>query len=453
MTISIFDQLLEDGVIDEVRGRLKSGKEADIWVVRRGETILAAKLYKDRDRRNFKSNADYKEGRAVRNSRTRRAIESGSSFGREAEEQEWKTAEADALSVLHAAGVRVPRPIQFVAGVLLMEIVVDADGEPAPRLIDVADLSRQAMWMYRDLRAQMIRMLCAEYIHGDLSAYNILAAPEGPTIIDLPQVVSPSHNSRAEFFFLRDFQNVLQFLGSHDRAVLAYADDGRKIWNAYARRHLTPDFVPSRPGSEPRGNPRENPRGSPRDNPLASGPAADRRDRPAPAGQRPPRPSDPPRPRMSKRVPKWQPPPAALPKPPHPAPQRNAHPPQHAGQPHPAQPRDARAPGGGPAERRRRRRKRRGGAGPGAVPPQNAGSPQGPSAASPRPPSARPPPPRPPQPQRSPRPGAPPRPTQGEPKLPEWLVKAAKKRGGGGGGPRPVSSKEQKPFRRRKRRF
>ena len=192
------DPLLADGVIDEVLGRLKSGKEADIWLVRRADAIVAAKVYKDRDRRSFKNNADYKEGRDVRNSRTRRAIESGSTFGREAEEQAWKTAEADALQLLHASGVRVPRPILFTEGVLLMEIVVGVDGQPAPRLIDVADLRASAKSLYQDLRAQLNRMLCCEIIHGDLSAYNILAGIAGPTIIDFPQIVSPSHNSRAE---------------------------------------------------------------------------------------------------------------------------------------------------------------------------------------------------------------------------------------------------------------
>ena len=149
--------LLQDGVIDEVLGRLKSGKEADLWLVRRQGVVIAAKVYKDRDRRSFKNNAEYKEGREVRNSRTRRAIESGSRFGKEAEEQEWKSAEADALNLLHESGVRVPVPVVFYEGVLLMQLVVDAEGEPALRLIDVPNLDRTAVALYKDLRTQIVR--------------------------------------------------------------------------------------------------------------------------------------------------------------------------------------------------------------------------------------------------------------------------------------------------------
>ena len=240
--------LLQDGVIDEVLGRLKSGKEADLWLVRRQGVVIAAKVYKDRDRRSFKNNAEYKEGREVRNSRTRRAIESGSRFGKEAEEQEWKSAEADALNLLHESGVRVPVPVVFYEGVLLMQLVVDAEGEPALRLIDVPNLDRTAVALYKDLRTQIVRMLCCDIIHGDLSAYNILAGADGPVIIDFPQIVAAAANSRAEWFFQRDFENVLQFFASFDRGLLQYRDDGRKIWNAYTRRDLTPDFVPSPPG-------------------------------------------------------------------------------------------------------------------------------------------------------------------------------------------------------------
>src|SRR5580658_4378336 len=102
--------LLADGIIDEVVARLKSGKEADIYLVRRAGEILAAKVYKDRHVRSFQNNAAYKEGRSVRNSRTQRAMQKGSRFGRDADEQAWKTKESEALHTLHAAGVRVPKP-------------------------------------------------------------------------------------------------------------------------------------------------------------------------------------------------------------------------------------------------------------------------------------------------------------------------------------------------------
>ena len=241
------DALLADGVIDEVLGRLKSGKEANISLVRRGDDVLAAKVYKDRSTRSFKNNADYKEGRKVRNSRTQRAIEGGSRFGRDAAEQAWKSAEADALSKLVGAGVRVPAPVMFYEGVLLMELVKDGDGRPAPRMIDVAIEPAAAIGVYADLVAQIIAMLCCDLIHGDLSPYNILAAADGPTIIDFPQVVSAVHSTRAEFFFLRDFDNVVRFVSSFDPALAIHRHDGRAIWQAYVRRELTREFVPPPP--------------------------------------------------------------------------------------------------------------------------------------------------------------------------------------------------------------
>ncbi len=241
------DVLLADGIIDEVLGRLKSGKEANLSLVRRGDSIVAAKVYKDRETRSFKNNADYKEGRKVRNSRTQRAIDSGGRFGRDAAEQAWKSAEADALYKLVGSGVRVPEPLMFYEGVLLMEVVRDEEGRPAPRLIDVAIDRDAALSIYADLCAQMIAMLCCDLIHGDLSPYNILAAADGPTIIDFPQVISAVHSSRAEFFFLRDFDNVVRFLATFDPGLGVHTADGRAIWRAYVSRELTPQFVPPPP--------------------------------------------------------------------------------------------------------------------------------------------------------------------------------------------------------------
>ena len=241
------DVLLADGVIDEVLGRLKSGKEADISLVRRGDQVLAAKVYKDRATRSFKNNADYKEGRKVRNSRTQRAMDSGGRFGRDAAEQAWKSTEADSLYKLVGSGVRVPTPVMFYEGVLLMELVKDGEGRPAPRLIDVAIERDAAMAVYADLVAQIIAMLCCDLIHGDLSPYNVLAAADGPTIIDFPQVVSAVHSSRAEFFFLRDFDNVVRFVSGFDPRLAIHRHDGRAIWRAYVSRELTREFVPPPP--------------------------------------------------------------------------------------------------------------------------------------------------------------------------------------------------------------
>jgi RIO kinase 1 len=243
--------LLADGVIDEIVGRLKSGKEADVWLVRHGAEIVAAKVYKARHARSFKNNAAYKEGRQVRSSRTQRAMDRGSRFGQAAAEDAWKAKESDALHRLHAAGVRVPRPVLFYEGVLLMEVVVDAHGHPAPRLVDAPLAREQAAALYAELRTQAVGMLACDLIHGDLSPYNVLVGGDGPVVIDLPQVVDAAHNSQAESFFLRDLQNVHRFCASLDPALRAAEGDGREIWRAYVRRELRADFVPTGRSPEP----------------------------------------------------------------------------------------------------------------------------------------------------------------------------------------------------------
>ena len=240
---SPLDLLLADGVIDEVLGRLKSGKEADISLVSQRGQVLAAKVYKDRATRSFKNNVEYKEGRKTRNTRTQRAMDRGGSFGKQAAEQAWKSAESTALSRLAAVGVRVPRPVIFYEGVLLMELVLGEDGQPAARLIDVALEPAAAAVVYLDVRRQIIAMLCCDLIHGDLSPYNILAGAAGPTIIDFPQVISAAHSSRAAFFFQRDFDNVLRYVVGFDPTLAKHAGDGQAIWRAYTGRFLTPDFI------------------------------------------------------------------------------------------------------------------------------------------------------------------------------------------------------------------
>jgi len=242
---SPLDTLVSEGILDDVLGRLKSGKEADVFrVVYRGEVVVA-KVYKDRDQRSFKNNAGYKEGRVVRNTRTQRAMEKGSRFGRSEDEDEWKASEARCLHRLHAAGVRVPTPVMFYEGVLLMELVEDAEGNAAPRLVEAAFDPTLAAGFYRDLRSQIVKMLCCDLIHGDLSPYNVLLAAGGPTIIDFPQTVSAAHNSQSESFFRRDFDGIQQFFARIDRSLLACNSDGREIWKTYVKRELSPDYVPA----------------------------------------------------------------------------------------------------------------------------------------------------------------------------------------------------------------
>jgi RIO kinase 1 len=239
------ETLLADGVIEEICGRLKSGKEADLWLVRYGGEIVAAKVYKARQARSFRNNAGYKEGRQVRDTRTQRAMERGSRFGRAAAEEAWKAKEADALHTLHAAGVRVPRPVLFYEGVLLMELVLDPHGSPAPRLSEAHVAREVAGALYSDLRGQAVRMLRCDVIHGDLSPYNVLLGRHGAVVIDFPQVVGAAHNSQAESFFHRDLENLRRFFAAIDPSLHAAANDAREIWRAYVRRDLTPDFVPS----------------------------------------------------------------------------------------------------------------------------------------------------------------------------------------------------------------
>ena len=257
------EHLVEEGLVAEVLSRLKSGKEADVYLVRFGGRVVAAKVYKDAAHRSFKNNADYKEGRAVRNTRAQRAIERGSKFGRAAAEDAWKTAEVDALYKLHAAGVRVPTPVMFLEGVLLMELVLDRTGAPAPRLVDVDLDAAQARAGYHDMLAQLVKILCCDLIHGDLSPYNVLWSGQGPTVIDFPQIVSAAHNSRSEAFFRRDARNILGHFAALEPSLRARHSDVDEIWRAYLRRELTPDFLPTGRGPRRPERPAPAPRPAP----------------------------------------------------------------------------------------------------------------------------------------------------------------------------------------------
>ena len=205
--------LIDDGVIDEVMRPLKSGKEAAVYVVRAGDDVRCAKVYKDMAQRSFKQRVQYQEGRKVRGSRETRAIGKATKYGRKQQESAWKNTEVDALYQLRDAGVRVPEPYGYYHGVLVMELVVDADGHSAPRLGEVELSHDQACGFHRFLVRQVVKMLCVGLIHGDLSEYNVLVAPDGPVIIDLPQVVSAAGNNAARAMLLRDVNNLTASLG------------------------------------------------------------------------------------------------------------------------------------------------------------------------------------------------------------------------------------------------
>ena len=232
--------LIDDGVIDEVVRPLKSGKEASVYVVRSGDSVRCAKVYKDMAQRSFQNRIQYQEGRKVRGSRQARAIGKSTSYGRKELETAWKNAEVDALYALASAGVRVPRPHGFSNGVLVMELVVDADGHSAPRLGEVELEPAQAREYHAFLMKQVQRMLCLGLIHGDLSEYNVLVSPEGPVIIDLPQVVSASGNNAARDMLIRDVGALTTSLGRFAPELLStfYAQE---MWALYEQGELTPD--------------------------------------------------------------------------------------------------------------------------------------------------------------------------------------------------------------------
>ncbi len=233
--------LVEEGLIDEVIGQLMSGKEATVYVVRCGEEIRCAKVYKDANQRSFRKNASYQEGRKVKNSRQARAMEKGSRYGRKMQEEVWQSAEVDALYRLAAAGVRVPQPHICYAGVLLMDLVLDADDHAAPRLNDVELSEELALAYHALLLNQVVRMLCAGVIHGDLSEYNILVGADGPVIIDLPQAIDAAGNSNAAEMFERDVSNLRSYF-SVFAPTLANTEHAKEIWAHYESGALTPEL-------------------------------------------------------------------------------------------------------------------------------------------------------------------------------------------------------------------
>jgi RIO kinase 1 len=234
--------LVEDGLVDEVIRQLMSGKEATVYVVRCGDEVRCAKVYKEANKRSFRQSVDYTEGRKVKNSRRARAMEKGTSYGRKAQEEAWQNAEVDALYRLAAAGVRVPKPYNFHEGVLLMELLTDSEGNAAPRLNDLVLTAEVAREYHRILITQVVRMLCAGIIHGDLSEFNVLVDSVGPVIIDLPQAIDAAANNHAQQMLLRDVANLANYFGQFAPELLA-TDYGNEIWSLYQSSQLRPESV------------------------------------------------------------------------------------------------------------------------------------------------------------------------------------------------------------------
>ncbi len=232
--------LVQAGLVDEVVSRLMSGKEADVYVVLCNGVTRCAKVYKEANQRSFRHRTVYTEGRSVRNSRRSRAMEKKTRYGREEQEEAWQNMEIQALAQLKAAGVRVPATYACLDGVLIMELVMDEEGNPAPRLHDVELTPETAREYHQTLIYEVVRMLCAGIIHGDLSEYNILLGTRGPVIIDLPQAIHASGNNQAEKLLERDVQNLTAYFGKVAPELLK-TQYAKEIWLLYKKGQLLPD--------------------------------------------------------------------------------------------------------------------------------------------------------------------------------------------------------------------
>lgn len=234
-----FDTLVLNGFVDDVARQLMSGKEADVYVVHSHGEIRCAKVYKEAGKRSFSQQSQYQEGRKVRNSRQARAMGKNTRFGRREQEGAWHNTEVETLGRLAEAGVRVPKMFTYSDGILLMELVVDEQGNPAPRLNDLRLTEEQARDYFHAIIGQIVLMLCAGTVHGDLSEYNVLAGSDGLVIIDLPQAIDAAVNNNAGKMLERDVANMTAYFGRFAPELLT-SDYGREIWKLYASGQLTP---------------------------------------------------------------------------------------------------------------------------------------------------------------------------------------------------------------------
>ena len=227
-------------MVDEVIRPLMSGKEASVYIVRCGDELRCAKVYKEANKRSFRQAAEYQEGRKVRNSRDARAMAKGSKYGRKGQEDAWQNAEVAALFRLADAGVRVPKPYDFLNGVLLMELIDDGEGDAAPRLNDVDLTPEDAREFHAFMIGEIVKMLCAGLVHGDLSEFNVLLAPDGPVVIDLPQAVDAAGNNHAFSMLERDVGNMAAYFGQF-APELRYTRYAKEMWALFEAGELTPE--------------------------------------------------------------------------------------------------------------------------------------------------------------------------------------------------------------------
>ncbi|KAB2810553.1 serine/threonine protein kinase [Pimelobacter simplex] len=203
------------GAIDTDLGVLKTGKEADVFLLDRTDphdpaqsVVMAAKRYRSTEHRTFHRAATYTEGRSMRRSRDERALKRKSTFGREVAAGEWAVSEWTALNRCWSLGLPVPYPVQIDGTEILMEWITGPDGESAPRLAQTRPDPTLLASYYEQLREAMLTLVQSGLVHGDLSPYNILAAGERLAIIDLPQLVDLVGNAQGFDFLLRDCTNI-----------------------------------------------------------------------------------------------------------------------------------------------------------------------------------------------------------------------------------------------------
>ena len=216
------------GAIDDDLGVLKSGKEAEVSLLRRsddcgGESLLAVKRYRSAEHRLFHRDSGYLEGRRVRRSREMRAMHTRTAFGRDLIAGQWAAAEFAVLSRLWSAGAAVPYPVQLLGTELMMEFIGNADGVAAPRLAQLRPSPAQTRSLLAQLRHALIVLAEAGYTHGDLSPYNVLVHEGGLVLIDLPQAVDIVGNPQGFEFLRRDCANICDWFEA--RGIQADARD------------------------------------------------------------------------------------------------------------------------------------------------------------------------------------------------------------------------------------
>ena len=206
---------------DTELGIMKTGKEADVFLLRRGvpgterSCLLAAKRYRPAEHRMFHRDSGYLEGRRTRESRLSRAMASRSAFGRQAAAGQWAGAEFGALARLYAAGVPVPYPAQILGTELLLEFIGSADGTAAPRLAEIRPAAAELAGLWDQLVQALVALARDGLAHGDLSAYNLLVHDGRLVLIDLPQVVDVIANPRGGWFLNRDAENIGRWFAGH----------------------------------------------------------------------------------------------------------------------------------------------------------------------------------------------------------------------------------------------